>query len=303
MNTNPLVSVVITTKNEERKIETCVKSILLQTYPKEKIEIILVDNNSTDKTKEIANKYTHKVYDKGPERSAQRNYGLLEKSSGVYLLYLDADMILSPSVIEQSVKTFINNGDIVALHIGEVVLGKKYFSKVRRFERGFYDGTVIDGARFFKKEALQKVNGFDENMTGPEDWDLDKKLKQIGKISLLDFKENIGENNNWILADFIKTTGVDYTKYGSVIFHDESEFDLRKYLFKKSYYAQSFHAYTTKWGLNDSDIIKQLGVYYRFCGVFIEDGKWKKVIKSPMLAIGMFSLRFLVGIVYLFNKK
>ncbi|MBU4299200.1 glycosyltransferase [Patescibacteria group bacterium] len=49
----PLVSVVITTKNEEKNIENCLKSILNQTYPRDKIEIIVVDNNSSDRTKEI----------------------------------------------------------------------------------------------------------------------------------------------------------------------------------------------------------------------------------------------------------
>ncbi|MBU4481653.1 glycosyltransferase [Patescibacteria group bacterium] len=49
----PLVSVVITTKSEEKNIENCLKSILNQTYPRDKIEIIVVDNNSSDRTKEI----------------------------------------------------------------------------------------------------------------------------------------------------------------------------------------------------------------------------------------------------------
>jgi len=40
------------------------------------IEIIVVDNNSTDRTKEIAARYTEKVYNFGPERSAQRNFGV-----------------------------------------------------------------------------------------------------------------------------------------------------------------------------------------------------------------------------------
>jgi len=42
----PLVSIIITTKNEERNIANCLKSILQQTYPSDKIEIIVVDNNS-----------------------------------------------------------------------------------------------------------------------------------------------------------------------------------------------------------------------------------------------------------------
>ena len=104
---SPLVSVVITTKNEEKNIENCLKSILKQTYPRDKIEIIVVDNNSTDRTKEIARRYTDKVYNKGPERSAQRNFGA-KQAKGEYYLYLDADMILSPNVISECVEKFGN---------------------------------------------------------------------------------------------------------------------------------------------------------------------------------------------------
>ncbi|MBU4338204.1 glycosyltransferase [Patescibacteria group bacterium] len=50
---NPLVSIVITTKNEERNIANCLESVLRQTYFCGKIEIIVVDNNSTDKTKTL----------------------------------------------------------------------------------------------------------------------------------------------------------------------------------------------------------------------------------------------------------
>jgi len=269
---DPLVSVVITTKNEERNIENCIKSVLNQTYSQKNIEIIVVDNNSTDKTKEIANKYTKLIFNKGPERSAQRNFGLIEKSKGEHLLYLDADMTLGTKLIENCVLELADNKSIVALHISEIVCGEKYFSKVRRFERSFYDGTVIDGARFFRKEILQKVGGFDESMSGPEDWDLDKKLKLIGEIKLL------------------PTNGID-----SVIFHNEAEFSLKKYIFKKAYYARSFESYIKKWGKDDYDIKKQFGFYYRYFGVFVENGKWKKLILNPHLALGMYFLRFLVG--------
>ena len=64
----PLVSVIITTKNEEKHIENLLQSIKRQTY--KNIEIILVDNYSTDRTREIARKYTDKIYLKGPERSS-----------------------------------------------------------------------------------------------------------------------------------------------------------------------------------------------------------------------------------------
>ena len=100
MNSLPLVSIIITTKNEEKNIGRCLKSIKKQACPN--IEIIVVDNNSIDKTKQITKKYTKNVFNKGPERSAQRNFGA-QKAKGKYLLFLDADMTLSPQLIKKAV--------------------------------------------------------------------------------------------------------------------------------------------------------------------------------------------------------
>ncbi len=269
---NPLVSVIITTKNEEKNLENCLKSIKAQTYSPDKIEIIVVDNDSSDTTKEIALQYTQLVFNKGPERSAQRNYGV-EKSSGKYFLYLDADMILSEKVVAECVEKMEADSDLVGLYIPEIIMGDSFWCKVRRFERVFYNGTVIDCVRFIRKDKFIEVGMFDLSMTGPEDWDLDKKLRNKGKVELITEK----------------------------LYHNEIEFNLRKYLSKKSYYAKSFETYIRKWGKDDKDVKKQFGFYYRFIGVFIEKGKWKKLFFHPILTLGMYFLRGLVGIRYLFN--
>jgi glycosyltransferase involved in cell wall biosynthesis len=294
---NPLVSITITTKNEEKNIQNCLESIKAQTY--QNIEIIVVDNNSTDKTKEIAKKYTNNVFDKGPERSAQRNLGMINKSKGTYVMFVDADMIFSPTLIEECVNLMEKN-DFTALHIPEIVLGSKFYSQVRRFERTFYNGTVIDGARFFNRNAFTKVGGFDETMSGPEDWDIDKKIKQVGKIGLL---LNGNKYKNWNLEKLILEKGVNPKNYGAVIYHNEAEFDLKKYISKKGYYSTSFDTYIKKWGTSDSDIKKQLGFSYRFVGVFVENGKWLKLLTHPFLTFGMYYLRFLVGIKFLTRRK
>ena len=52
---------------------------------------------------------------------------------------------------------------------------------------------------------------------------------------------------------------------------------------------------------HDLDVVKQLGFNYRFCGVFIEQGKWKRLLLHPILALGVYFLRGIVGIVYLFR--
>ena len=166
----PLVSVIITTKNEEKNIANCLKSIQEQSY--RNIEIIVVDNNSTDKTKSLCHPdrsggiplihfFTH-----GPERSAQRNFGV-SRAKGEYILYLDADMILSKDVIKDCVIKIQNNPGVIALYISEIVMGNSFWCRVRRFERSFYDGTVIDCVRFISKKAFDAVKGFDENMSGP----------------------------------------------------------------------------------------------------------------------------------------
>jgi len=302
MQNKPLVSVIITTKNEEIHIGNCLKSIKEQTYPN--IEIIVVDNNSTDATKAIAKKYTNLVFNRGPERSAQRNFGMMEVAKGKYVMYVDADMVLSPTLIEDCVDEMENNKSLEALYIPEIVLGNSFWSKVRRFERRFYDGTVIDCVRFINKNTFIKVGGFDLSMTGPEDWDLDKKIRQMGRVKLLKNKKLVlGDLKKWELYNFLKEKGVSPENYGSVIYHNESEFNLKRYLKKKAYYAKSFDNYINKWGKDDPDVKKQFGVWYRFFGVFTENGKWWRLVKHPILAMGTFTLRFLVGLQYLLRLR
>jgi len=268
-----VVSVIVTTKNEEKNIANCLRSICNSINPtnptnsiNSNVEIIVVDNNSTDDTVKIAKRFTDKVYNKGPERSAQRNYGV-KKAKGKYILYLDADMILSERVIEECINK-CESEDHVGLYIPERIIGKGFWVKVRDFERSFYDATVIDCVRFIRKDTFQKVSGFDETLTGPEDWDFDRRIKQVGKV------------------DIINTP----------LYHNEGKFDLRYYLEKKNYYSKTLDKYIQKWGKDDPIIRKQLGARYRLLVVFVEDGKWRKLLKYPFLTFAMHSLRFMVGI-------
>jgi hypothetical protein len=155
------------------------------------------------------------------------------------------------------------------------VLGESFFCRVRRFERSFYDGTVIDGLRFIRKNKFIEAGKFDENLYACEDWDLDKRLKKLGRVAVI----------------------------GSELYHHEEDFNLKKYLAKKEYYSQNFEAYISKWGKNDKDVRRQFGFYYRYIGVFVEDGKWKELLAHPVLATGMLWLRFLVGLEYLKMKN
>lgn len=267
----PLISVVVTTKNSGTYIASCLQSIKDQTY--RNYEIIVVDNSSQDETKSIALQYTKHVYNFGPERSAQRNYGV-KKSKGKYLLYLDSDMTLDKNVITECVNKLERSSNIVALYIPEIIIGDRYWSKVRQFERSFYNATVIDCVRFLRIESFYEIGGFDETMSGPEDWDFDKKIRRTGKVDIV----------------------------SSLLYHNETQFNVKNYIKKKGYYAESFSKYINKWGKDDPDIKKQFGLLYRYLTVFLEKGKWKKIIAHPLLTFGMLYLRLLVGLKYLTSE-
>ena len=110
------VSVIVTTKNEARHIANCLESVKKQSLGDYDIETIVVDNASIDNTKEIALRYTPNVFNWGPERSAQRNFGVL-KAQGDYILYLDADMIPDKEVISSCMQAVSRDPQIVALYI------------------------------------------------------------------------------------------------------------------------------------------------------------------------------------------
>jgi glycosyltransferase involved in cell wall biosynthesis len=200
MSSNPLVSLIVPTKNSQEFIHNCLKSITNQTY--KNIEIIVVDNNSTDKTKEIIKDVRDKtkdirisLYNKGPERSAQRNFGA-SKSKGKYLLFIDSDMELTAKVVDEcvflSLKSYDLKSRLGGIIIPEVSFGVSFWAKCKALERSFYEGTSIEAARFFLKHIFWKVGGYDEELTGPEDWDLSNKVKE--KYGLRSIKAKIRHN-------------------------------------------------------------------------------------------------------------
>ncbi len=267
------VSIIITTKNEADHIVPCLESIRNQDYAADRVEVIVVDNNSTDTTKEMAASHGAQVYNLGPERSAQRNFGV-SKAAGRYILYLDADMQLSKTVVSECVEK-CEEDDLVALYIPERIKGRGFWVKVRDFERSFYDATCIDCVRFVRRDKFLEVGGFDENLTGPEDWDFDRRVRSAGKVALI----------------------------RSPLYHNEEGFRVKGYLSKKKYYAKNFDNYIKKWGKTDAEIRKQLGFWYRYFGVFTEDKKVFKLLSHPVLALGMYILRASVGIAYLMNHN
>lgn len=265
------LSVVITTRNEAENIENCIHAFdKFRDY----VEIIVVDNQSTDDTKASASALGAIVLDKGPERSAQRNLGFRTASSP-WVLVLDADMILPSRAINEILEACTFTSEIDAYWIPEVRTGDTWRVKCRNFERSFYDGTCIDALRLFKKEVLETTGGYDENLiAGPEDWELDIRVLASGaKCAVL---------KNHLL-------------------HNEKKLSFARMLEKKAYYSKSMAAYQAKWP-NHPHVKRQFSLYYRYFGVFVEKGKWKRIFAHPVLFFGVILERIAVGVVYLLNR-
>lgn len=280
-NDFPLVSVILATKNEGKNIERCLESLSKQSYPKRYTEIILVDNRSKDKTVKLARKYHVACYalpkhlsKKMNPRGAQINYGF-SKSSGSVVFFPDADMTFDRDLLKEAVERMDQGAD--ALYLPEVIVGRGMLGRIRNFERSFYTKTAIDAIRFVKRDIFVKVKGFDSDnlQFGPDDWDFTKRVKQV-------------------------TAHIGITRNRK--FHHEEQLSFKAYISKKTRYSASFESYVKKWGDKDPDVQKQLGFYYRYVGVFTENGQWKRLVEKPILTLGLYVLRGCIGLGYLLKR-
>lgn len=211
-----MISVVIPTLNAGVTLASCIKSIRDQeTSPK---EIIVVDGGSADDTQEVARAYADRVLIAEPNRSQQRNLGL-HASTGSHVLFVDADMTLTPSVLTACEDSFVQDASLVALVIPEKSVGVTFWSRVKSFERSFYQGVWwMEARRCFVREAVIKAGGYDPKLLGGEDWDLDQRMRVYGR------------------------TG----RITPVIFHHEQQLTLKRLRQKKSHYAETLKTYTDR---------------------------------------------------------
>ena len=256
MSDRPIVSVIIPTKNSAGTLEKCLSSIKDQSYTD--IELIVVDNFSTDNTPAIAQKYTDKFFQKGPERCAQRNFGV-QQASGEFVAILDSDMYLAKDIIKECVNE-LSQDRYVGVIIPEQSVGEGFWSKCKALERSFYVGVpYMEAARFFKKSIFNQVGGYDESMVSGEDWDLSQRIQKLGDLS----------------------------RTNSYISHDEQRISLLKTIRKKFYYAQKFKAYAKK--NKQSESYRQQTNPLRRYWLFLSQPR--KLWRHPIVAIGMLYMK------------
>jgi glycosyltransferase involved in cell wall biosynthesis len=254
---DPLVSVIVPTKNSAVTLEACLKSIKEQTYYP--IELIVVDNHSSDATREIARQFTDKVFVKGPERSAQRNYGAAS-ASGRYLLMVDSDMELDRKAVKACSDEVLGDPAVKGVIIPEESFGIGFWSQCKQLERSFYAGVPwIEAARFFRRVAFDTVGGYDETLVSGEDWDLSKRIEEIGRIA----------------------------RISETIYHNEGHISFWETLKKKYYYAHHAKAYLVR-NPEKSKLFSPVGPIQRYKLFLATPGK---LFARPFLGVAMLVMK------------
>ena len=254
---NPLVSVIVTTRNNHATLEACLSSVAAQDY--KQIELIVVDNNSSDDTKEIAARYTKLVFNKGPERSAQRNFAA-DKASGEYLLVIDSDMELGERVVSSCVDVVKKSPDVGGVIIPEESFGEGFWAQCKQLERSYYVGQdSIEAARFFRADAFEKAGRYSEEMTGGEDWDLSRRVAAVAPIARA--------------SEFIR--------------HNEGRLYFGRTVGKMYYYAQHAREYFAK-NPTKSALTDRSGPLARYKLFFSRPAK---LLRRPHVGAGMLLLK------------
>lgn len=208
------LTVVVPTRNSGRTLEACLRSIRAQTVP---VELLVVDNHSTDETLAIAHAYADEVLIAGPERSAQRNAGL-RAAAGEVVCFIDSDMLIEAPLAEQALAAFSADPHVGAVVLPEFAFGQGYFAQCRALEKRLYLGdATVEAARAFRRVALSEVGGYDEDMTGAEDWELPDRVERAG----------------WRLL-----------RVKARVWHDEGRVRIRHQFRKKRYYGGGVRRYT-----------------------------------------------------------
>lgn len=195
----PSVSVIIPAKNEEKYIGRCLEAVSNLEYPKDKIDVFVIDNKSTDKTVECARKFTTvRVLEKEGTISAVRNFGG-QQAKGEILAFLDADCIPERKWLLKATKTLIEKNDVAVVGAVLEIENKPYVPWVEKYWLEYlntklcaglnYVSTISSFCFLVRRKTMDAVNWFNENLETCEDSDLGYRISQNGNKLVID--ENI----------------------------------------------------------------------------------------------------------------
>lgn len=195
MDTNPLVSVIIPTRNRLDFLKNAIQSVRLQTYTN--IELIVVDDGSNDETEKFCRNQDKLCYIRNEvSRGAPycRNIGF-QNSRGKYINFLDDDDEFFPDKISDQVNFYLMNKDeplvLVTCHMDDGRSGQTITvkNKVRgNLYRQLLTSYCLSGTptMLIDRSAFEKLGGFDEKLVANQEYDLSIRLAQLGNFDYVD---------------------------------------------------------------------------------------------------------------------
>ncbi|RMG23304.1 MAG: glycosyltransferase [Armatimonadetes bacterium] len=197
----PLVSVLLTSYNHERWLRECVESALSQTY--EQVEIIAVDDGSTDASREILRSYEPQIRLYVNERNLG-TYGSLNKAmemaEGEYCAVLNSDDKWAPTKLERQLDEMRLHPNHSFCHTfgafidddGNRISGEPMGFPFPRMESGQHlttfiaNNTAIASSVLFRRDLARDLGGFNENLKILGDWDMWLRLAEKGTVGFVD---------------------------------------------------------------------------------------------------------------------
>ena len=187
------ISVVITAYNEEKNLPDCLTALNNQTLPKEDFEIIVVDNNSKDKTAEVAKSFGATVVSETRQGNTFALSKGLSSGDGEVLASIDADTIADKDWLQVILKIFEDKN--VAGATGNVIInsGNGFFDFLsEKFYEYFFRFNFLIGKPHFcgfnfaiRKSVYDAIGGVNEKFTMSPDVDLGLRAAKKGKIKFV----------------------------------------------------------------------------------------------------------------------
>ena len=197
-----IVSVCVVAYNEEKVLGKLLEDIQAQDYDHGKMEVVLIDSMSTDSTKEIMDRFQQQMTDfknvqvlKNPGKKQASGWNVAIKNfSGDVMIRVDAHASIPPEFVRKNVE-ILESGEMVSggprpnmidestpwketLLLAEQSMFGSSMASYRRSQKKQYVKSLFHGA--YRREVLEKVGGFDEQLGRTEDNEFHYRIRKAG---------------------------------------------------------------------------------------------------------------------------
>lgn len=229
--TQNFISFIVPAYNAQKTIHKCITSLINQNFPKDQFEIIIVDNNSTDKTEEIIKSFPQVRYssESTQGRSYTRNHGA-QIAKGNIFAFIDADVYLDPDWLKNLVLNF--NKKSIGGGQGRIIPsdddGQASLNNFRIRQQNestnntnillrltYYETPMVNSAAcMYRKEAFDFVGGFDVLLERHEDIDLSKRVCLAGYdlVAVKESRAHVEYHGEGWWSYFVRSYSEGYTK-------------------------------------------------------------------------------------------